>query len=91
MTVILLVLNFAAYLTSSLSFITLRETKSCRREKKAKSGHFLCGREAGGMLELEGNFETMESNTFILHIEEDLRKVTSLALGHIAVSGRSGT
>lgn len=43
------------------------------------------------MLELEGNFETMESNTFILHIEEDLRKVTSLALGHIAVSGRSGT
>lgn len=39
------------------------------KKKKLRVGHLLCGREAAGMLELEGNFETMEPSTFILQIE----------------------
>lgn len=65
-----------------------------QKEKKKKRlgvGHLLCGREAGRMLGLEGNFEIMGSNTIILQIKQDLRRVKSFALGHPVDRGRSGT
>lgn len=58
--------------------MTLRETKSDRIKIRARSR--VCGRETGRILELEGHSEIVESNTFILQIKQDLRKVNSFDL-----------
>lgn len=43
-------------------------------------GDLLFGRETGRMLELKGHSEMVDSNTFILQIKQDLRKVNSFDL-----------